>query len=494
MEASYSQATSLPPAAGSPKAEPKTIREVDFCELSDGSVLEMVEDANPNHACKYRFALFRNGLPEYVTQHKHENQVFVPIQKDIELLKHVNFPKGAAVPRSARQLVADISYVLKATLELDDADRILVAFFILSTWFVDKFPSAPYLAFVGPPGSGKTTALQVLRLLCRRSLLTSDLSSAAFYRLCDLVSPTLLIDETATVSNKRELLHLLRAGSTQGLISLRKQSAHKMYGARVVAWLELPNDPALNSRCLVIPMKSSMEQRVLSPLDPRLVGFAQKIQKALLLHRLENYTNLKVRHFPEEFELQPRTRDLYRALSFALGEDKWSNELLSLLLKKQESVRATLPLHHAATLEAVFELAHSDPRSNGGYRISYLTENVNEILHRNGEPAGLSEKKVSNILTTLHFTNRTRTNAGYVLWFDRKTVEQVHRLFHIYRANLTQSKRSNCELCTSASQPPADTARHTVDKEPQGEQRATGERGEHREHQKQERPGRSGSK
>jgi hypothetical protein len=52
--------------------------------------------------------------------------------------------------------------------------------------------------------------------------------------------------------------------------------------------------------------------------------------------------------------------------------------------------------------------------------------------------------------TCRHFGITRQTSiAG---WFDRTTVEQAHRLFRIYRANLTQSKRSNCGIRWAKSQ------------------------------------------
>jgi hypothetical protein len=39
----------------------------------------------------------------------------------------------------------------------------------------------------------------------------------------------------------------LRAGSTQGFVSLRKGNISKSYGARAVVWHELPNDAAEQS-------------------------------------------------------------------------------------------------------------------------------------------------------------------------------------------------------------------------------------------------------
>jgi ABC-type sulfate/molybdate transport systems ATPase subunit len=36
--------------------------------------------------------------------------------------------------------------------------------FVFSSWFPKKLPFAPYLAVLGPPGSGKPAALRILEL------------------------------------------------------------------------------------------------------------------------------------------------------------------------------------------------------------------------------------------------------------------------------------------------------------------------------------------
>jgi hypothetical protein len=100
----------------------------------------------------------------------------------------------------------------------------------------------------------KSSALRILSLVCRRSLPTTDISSAAFYDACHRMHPTLLIDETRTAGHQRTLLHLLRCSNSRGFFSLRKGKAEIAYGPKVLAWLELPNDAALNSRCIIIPM------------------------------------------------------------------------------------------------------------------------------------------------------------------------------------------------------------------------------------------------
>ena len=82
--------------------------------------------------------------------------------------------------------------------------------------------------------------------------MTADITSAAFCDLCHRMHPTILIDETRTAGQPRTLLHLLRSSSSRGFVGLRKNKAQLAHGPKVLSWVELPNDAALNSRCIII--------------------------------------------------------------------------------------------------------------------------------------------------------------------------------------------------------------------------------------------------
>jgi hypothetical protein len=109
-----------------------------------------------------------------------------------------------------------IAALIFACIDIGADDASLIAAFVVSTWFIDTLTVAPYLAVVGPPRSGKTRLLQVLNLICRRPLLTADITSAGFYEVYEKLTPTLLVDETLTVGSRRELFHLLKTGTTRG--------------------------------------------------------------------------------------------------------------------------------------------------------------------------------------------------------------------------------------------------------------------------------------
>jgi energy-coupling factor transporter ATP-binding protein EcfA2 len=426
--------------------EPKRTVEVDFLELRDGTLVELIE--NPHDATKSLLATWKNGHVRYVEKLQYGNQVFVPIPKDAELIRHVRLANGIEPYESVKSLLGDIMAICHLTLEVSAEQMLLLGAFVLSDWLVEKLPIAPYVAFVGPPGSGKTTALRILSLLCRRSLLTADISSAAFYELCDRMNPTLLIDETATVDNRREILHLLRVGTTQGFVAVRKSSTFKSYGARVVSWVELPDDAALNSRCLLIPMKRCERRGLLTPADPRILQVTEKLQRQLLQFRLMKFKTLALPQISGEETLQPRTGDVFRALALPLAEEKEVCEVLLTLLQQQESLRNVLSVQQSAVLECLYEAIHSSPEPNG-LRTVALTEIVNANLRRRGESGNLLERKVGDILTSLHLMNRTRKNYGYVLWFNRETREEIHSLARTYGVNLAPSRELSvrCEQC-----------------------------------------------
>jgi hypothetical protein len=65
----------------------------------------------------------------------------------------------------------------------------------------------------------------------------------------------------------------------------------------------------------------------------------------------------------------------------------------------------------------------------------------------------VSEKKLGIILTSLSLTNRTRTNAGYVLWLDLETRKEIHALARAHSAKTGPAPEvaAKCNLCQVAS-------------------------------------------
>jgi hypothetical protein len=181
-----------------------SVVETDFAEIGDGTLVEMIED--PEDTARTLLAVYKGGEVHYTSRFQSGDRVLIPIPRNDRIIKHMRLPRGVRACESERSLLIAICALLSQCLDLDVGQPDLLAFFVLSTWFIEQLPVAPYVALVGLSQSGKTMALYILSLLCRHALFTADITSTAFYRIYDRLTPTVLIDETGTAGEKRGLL------------------------------------------------------------------------------------------------------------------------------------------------------------------------------------------------------------------------------------------------------------------------------------------------
>lgn len=92
-----------------------------------------------------------------------------------------------------------------------------VALWAVHTFLVDVLHLSPILAVTSPQKRcGKSTLLDVLRTLVRRALSASNISAAALFRVVEMSTPTLLIDEADTfLAEREELRGILNGGHTR---------------------------------------------------------------------------------------------------------------------------------------------------------------------------------------------------------------------------------------------------------------------------------------
>jgi len=384
--------------------------------------------------------------------------MLVPFPREQTIFKHVRLPRGIAPYESPVELLGGIATFIRDCVDVCVDDATLIAAFVMSTWFLERLQIAPYLALVGLPRSGKTTLLQVLNLVCRRPLLTSDITSAAFYEVYEKLSPTLLVDETLTAGNRRELFHLLKTGTTRGSVTLRKGRSLKAFGPKVISCTELPKDAAVNSRCVIVSMQETDRTNLAKPMDKKMRDFAGDLQNQLLMYRLECFHSLRLAKVEGDERLHSRTRDLYQALALPLGNDSdLGKYFVHLFEKQQELNREPLSAASAALLRFLYEWIHLHV-TDGKCAQKELTIGLNLNLERMQESIRLNPHEVGRTLTSLGFTNRKRTNAGFILSLDLRTRKRIHNLAHDYAIDQgdqfqEEDFRSGCELCQNPGGP-----------------------------------------
>jgi hypothetical protein len=147
-------------------------------------------------------------------------------------------------------------------------------------------------------------------------------------------------------------------------VTLRKSRSLKAFGPKVISCTELPNDSALNSRCVIIPMQETNRTDLAKPTDKKMLDIADALQKQLLQYRLENYHSLRLPKVEGDERLYSRTRDLYQALALPIGNQADFCEYLVHLFETQQEINRE-PLTPASTALLRFLYEMDSFTSNG---------------------------------------------------------------------------------------------------------------------------------
>jgi len=407
-------------------------QEVDFAQLADGSLLELIQ--SPQSRSETCLAVWNGDKVVFKNEVNSAGTLFKPMPRSGHL-QHIRLPNGADPYDSVHALLLKINSVFSKCLDVGDHERFLLVGFVVATWFIERLPVAPYIALVGLPGSGKSTALRILGLLCRRPLLTADISSAAFYQVCDQVSPTLLIDEAATAGNRKALFHLLRSSSSPDTVAFRKNQSFRAFGAKAVTFVELPSDAALNSRFIVLSLHETYRTDLSLVTDPDIMAEAEILQRQLLQYRLECLNRLSLSPTPGDEKLISRNRDLYRAL--ALGCAPWRQFLLRSFTERQTVTREPLFPTHAAVLSHLYHRIH-DPIKAGGEigTVGTLSELINRTLGLIRHSTRLNPREVGAALTALGITRRKRHARGIEVFTTDKDIQRIYNLVGTYGVDI----------------------------------------------------------
>jgi len=190
---------------------------------------------------------------------------------------------------------------------------------------------------------------------------------------------------------------------------------------------------------------------LLSPSDPRMVSFAQGLQKRLLHFRLSNYSKIAIPKIVDLDHLQPRTRDMARCLATPLGDQPDAVADICSLLRGQQALRPILSALQSSIISCLFDHIHQVDGERTGILLSGLKSLVNERLFESEEAGCRSEKRLGNVLTALGFTDRFRTNRGWALTLSRATRKQIHALHrtHELETRTTPTNLSKCRLCSA---------------------------------------------
>src|SRR5579863_1972621 len=144
---------------------PSTIShiEVEFKQLDDGRVVELVED--PADPMKTKLAVF-DGEKVYLTDAvDYHGEILVPIGRKTDGLEDIILPRAPRPYESVEEVFYRAHNLIASCVTFPEPYSLVTAAIVLNSWFADRLRPPIYLLLTGPPQSGKTTLLEVLRLL-----------------------------------------------------------------------------------------------------------------------------------------------------------------------------------------------------------------------------------------------------------------------------------------------------------------------------------------
>jgi hypothetical protein len=434
--------------------------QIDFAELENGSLVEVVEDpADPNQTL---LAVFKGGRIRLAGRVKDRGRILVPISRTTLGFADLKLPRGIMSYTSVTRLVKSIAAFIRWAVDVPHEYVLLLAAFVLYTWVADRLLTAVYLSVIGLPQSGKSTLLELLSLLCRRALLTSDISQAAAYQACNF-NPAVLIDEIDWNSSRTlGFRQMLRAGINPSARALRVHQSSSSFGPKVFGSLEASSDLALNSRCIQLIMTETNRKGLLKPGHPFMAKLASDLRQRLLKFRFDYYKSIRPALVPGAEKLRPRSGDILCSLAAPLvGNPHWTGFLLNFMkFRHDPATREPLEPRQDALLATLWEVIHQkSPLKNVriGGKIS-LSSATNVILLSGGERLTVTDKGVGRMLASLGFRSTQRTKNGWILWLDSSTLERCHQLMQTYGNRYVQDcdfvqHSTTCPSCKALAAP-----------------------------------------
>jgi hypothetical protein len=229
-----------------------------------------------------------------------DGNISVEAYLDVGLISYYPFypcpwkaPRNAEPYESEDELFREVRDFTYEHLDISADNRfyIVLASWMLASWVQEKFNTAPYVHFHGPPNSGKSRGLEVLQALGFRPLLSPSVSPASIFRAMQLLKPTFLLDEAELYETeaKREVLSVLNAGYRRGQYVFRIQKettslqAFDVFGFKALAGVsDLPL--TLAGRAIHVPMMR-MTRKVRRRIDEE---WAQSLRNKLLMYRFRH--------------------------------------------------------------------------------------------------------------------------------------------------------------------------------------------------------------
>jgi hypothetical protein len=364
--------------------------------------------------------------PKVAVETGHEASLEQIIRRDegVRLCSYgTPLPTGYTRYGTTEELFTRLRKTIAEQALLPESASSLLTYFVVSSWFPDALPLAPYLAITGSAEEGDRV-LQTLRILCRNPLLMIGINVPGLQTIYWDPPPTLLFNEPNLTKQKATFLGCsTRRGYLQGTWFQYKD----FYSSKAIyVGEEVPVGRTLQWS-LQVNATSPMAARMAPPLSDSAVV---ALQGQLLGYRVNNLINVENSTFDAP-GLPVDIRPVATALgACVVGSSKLQDELISLLAPQVEQRLADRSSSlEAMTIEAILSLAHD---GNSKLLAGQIATAVNAISKARGERLQFKPENIGHTLKKLGLFTKRLGKDGRGLVADQATLIRVHELAEVY--------------------------------------------------------------
>jgi hypothetical protein len=406
--------------------------------FSRGRMLEVVSGTE---AGKLTLLLWTGRRARMADEFEVGGRVYVPVRLDSATVEAIRFPGRAANYGTTAQLFERILDVVNTSFNLPARELRIITYWALASWFPDVLPTSPVLIISGPSPAEVRLFLRLLRALCRRGVLLTEVNPGGFVALPLWLRPTVLVDQTRITAPLRGLL---RAASGSGAYFTKSGDFLNLRCGLAVYSVENDIDTELTEGLLRINVAPGTERANL--LDERVeIQIATEFQPQLLQYRLANYEAVRESTFDAP-GFTTGLRQLARALGASVvGDTELQSAIVPLLSRQDEGIRArltTLPEYGIITV--LLSYIHEGRESV--IPVKVFTDFVNTALRANGEIFDYSPEQIGRRLAAMQLYSG-RTSGGMAIRLTRQVSRIAHDLKPRYGVTTTPADFPGCPDC-----------------------------------------------
>jgi len=304
---------------------------------------------------------------------------------------------------------------------------------IISTWKTGCWTTIPFLIFRGLIETGKTRALELIRVFGYRSIHSAGLSSKAMFRFTDLYDANILIDE---IDNKidqrtesgREMIEYLKPSYRKGSYyyvanreDQRKIEKYKNFGFKAFAGEKGGYDDAIFSRAIDFQMEQDYPEIIELK---EIKDDANRIQTILLNYR---YKTNNPPELPDDCPFKGRIREIYSciirtAMHIGIEYDDILDFIRNTETEKQEELENT---NEYQVLKVIHDFECQPTLDDAPEALSYA-----DIAEACGWEPEKRQKLGYIFKKKLMLRTKRRNKGSVILLSDPKN---IRKLKHLYR-------------------------------------------------------------